>query len=147
VDTRIRRSLALGAAAAAAASLTMLAGVAVPPPVQAQVQAQAQVRAQAQAGAPGGPPVNVWITTANGQQKLTKQAPLSFSASPPANLTVTVDPTRTFQAMTGFGGSLTDSSAAVLYSLSPSARDAAMNLLFDPATGDGLDFLRQPIGA
>jgi len=49
--------------------------------------------------------------------------------------------------MTGFGGSLTDSSAAVLYSLSPSARDAAMHLLFDPATGDGLDFLRQPIGA
>ena len=139
VGTRIRRSLAL--AAAAAASLTMLAGVAVPSPVQAQA------RARAQAGAPGGPPVNVWITTADGQQKLTEQAPLSFSASPPANLTVTVDPTRTFQAMTGFGGSLTDSSAAVLYSLSPSARDAAMHLLFDPATGDGLDFLRQPIGA
>ena len=142
---RIRRSLAL--AAAAAASLTMLAGVAVPSPVQAQAQAQAQARAQVQAGAPGDPPVNVWITTANGQDKLTRQAPLSFSASPPANLTVTVDPTRTFQAMTGFGGSLTDSSAAVLYSLSPSARDAAMHLLFDPATGDGLDFLRQPIGA
>jgi glucosylceramidase len=35
----------------------------------------------------------------------------------------------------------------VLSSLSPSARDAAMHLLFDPATGDGLDFLRQPIGA
>jgi glucosylceramidase len=49
--------------------------------------------------------------------------------------------------MTGFGGSITDSSAAVLYSLSPSARAAAMHLLFDPATGDGLDFLRQPIGA
>src|SRR5450432_3551349 len=54
VGTRIRRSLAL--AAASAASLTMLAGVAVPAPVQAQVQAQA--------GAPGDPPVNVWITTA-----------------------------------------------------------------------------------
>ena len=141
LGTRIRCSLALAAAAAAAAaaSLTMLAGVAVPPPVQAQVQVQA--------GAPGDPSVNAWITTADGQQKLTQQAPLSFSASPPANVTVTVDPTRTFQAMTGFGGSLTDSSAAVLYSLSPSARDAAMRLLFDPATGDGLDFLRQPIGA
>ena len=133
MGTRIRRSLAL--AAAAAASLTMLAGAGVPSPAQAQV------------GAVGDLPVNVWITTANGQQKLTQQAPVSFSASPPANLTVTVDPTRTFQAMTGFGGSLTDSSAAVLDSLSPSARDAAMHLLFDPATGDGLDFLRQPIGA
>jgi glucosylceramidase len=134
MGTRIRSSLAL--AAAAAASLTMLAGAASPP-----------AQAQAQASAPGDPPVNVWITTANGQQKLTQQAPVSFSASPPANVTVTVDPTRTFQAMTGFGGSLTDSSAAVLYSLSPAARDAALHLLFDPATGDGLDFLRQPIGA
>ena len=133
MGTRIRCSLAL--AAAAAASLTMLAGAARPP------------AAHAQAGTPGESPVNVWITTANGQQEMTQQAPVSFSASPPANLTVTVDSTRTFQAMTGFGGSLTDSSAAVLYSLSPSARDAAMHLLFDPVTGDGLDFLRQPIGA
>jgi glucosylceramidase len=70
-----------------------------------------------------------------------------FSPSPPANLTVTVDPTRSFQTMTGFGGSMTDSSAAVLYTLSPAARQAAMHLLFDPVTGDGLDFLRQPIGA
>ncbi len=135
-ETRIRRSLALGAVAAA--SLAMVAGAA------------GVTAAQAQAGAIGGsssPPVNVWITTANGQQKLSRQAPVAFSASPPANVTVTVDPTRTFQAMTGFGGSLTDSSAAVLYQLSTSARDAAMHLLFDPATGDGLDFLRQPIGA
>jgi glucosylceramidase len=72
---------------------------------------------------------------------------VAFSTNPPANVAVTVDPTRTFQTMTGFGGSLTDSSAAVLYTLPPSARDAAMHLLFDPATGDGLDFLRQPIGA
>ena len=135
MGTRIRRSLAL--AAAAAASLTMLAGVARPP----------AAHAQAQADAPGESPVNVWITTADGRQELTQQAPVSFGASPPASLTVTVDPTRTFQAMTGFGGSLTDSSAAVLSSLSPSARDAAMHLLFDPVTGDGLDFLRQPIGA
>jgi glucosylceramidase len=133
MSMRISRSLAL--AAAAAASLTLLAGAAGPPAAQAEAQAQA------------GAPVKVWITTADGQQKLTRQAPVSFSASPPANLTVTVDPTRTFQAMTGFGGSLTDSSAAVLYSLSPAARDAAMHLLFDPAAGDGLDFLRQPIGA
>src|SRR6202035_4212946 len=126
-------SLALGAVAAA--SLAMVAGAA------------GVTAAQARAGVIGGsssPPVNVWITTANGQQKLSQQAPVAFSASPPANVTVTVDPTRTFQAMTGFGGSLTDSSAAVLYSLYTSARDAAMHLLFDPATGDGLDFLRQP---
>ena len=130
-----RRSLALGVAAAS--SLTVLLGVGVP-------SAQAQV---GDGGDPSSPQVNVWITTANGQQKLNAQAPVAFSANPPADLTVTVDPTRRFQAMTGFGGSITGASAAVLYSLSPSARNAAMHLLFDPATGDGLDFLRQPIGA
>lgn len=37
--------------------------------------------------------------------------------------------------MQGFGGSLTDSAATVLYRLSPKARTAAMRSLFDPATG------------
>ena len=49
--------------------------------------------------------------------------------------------------MQGFGGAITDSSATVLYRLSPAARAATMRSLFDPVTGDGLDYLRQPIGA
>src|ERR1019366_7462116 len=134
-----RHSLALGVAVAS--SLATLLGVGVP-----SAQAQAQARAS-DGGGTSSPQVNVWITAANGQQKLKAQAPVAFSPNPPADLTVTVDPARRFQVMTGFGGSITDSSAAVLYSLSPLARDAAMHLLFDPAAGDGLDFLRQPIGA
>ena len=35
----------------------------------------------------------------------------------------------------------------MLYRLSPAARDATMRSLFDPVHGDGLDYLRQPIGA
>ena len=132
------RRRSLGLSAAAASSLALLLSTAAAPQAQAQAGA---------GGGPSSPQVNVWVTTADGQQKLSEQAPVKFSPSPPADLTVTVDPTRTFQTMTGFGGSITDSSAAVLYSLSPAARDAAMHLLFDPATGDGLDFLRQPIGA
>jgi glucosylceramidase len=134
MKTRIRHSF--GAGVAAAGSVALLLGIA--PAAGAQAGTGAAL---------SSPPVNVWVTTADGQQKLTEQVPVAFSAAPPANLTVTVDPTRRFQTMTGFGGSLTDSSAAVLYSLSPSAREAAMHLLFDPRTGDGLDFLRQPIGA
>jgi glucosylceramidase len=129
-----RHSLGAGVAAASAAALLLGAG------------GGAQARATG-GGGTSSPPVQVWITTADGQQKLAEQAPVAFSASPPANLAVTVDPTRTFQTMTGFGGSITDSSAKVLYTLSPAARQAAMHLLFDPATGDGLDFLRQPVGA
>ena len=100
------------------------------------------------AGAPSSSPrVNVWVTTADGQMKLSQQTPVAFSSGAPSYETLVVDPSRTFQTMTGFGGSITDSSASVLYSLSPTVRDAAMHMLFDPRTGDGLDFLRQPIGA
>ncbi|WP_307834831.1 glycoside hydrolase family 30 beta sandwich domain-containing protein [Paractinoplanes lichenicola] len=55
-----------------------------------------------------------------------------------------VDPNRRFQTIAGFGASITDSSAAVLYRLSPSARTAAMESLF---RDDKLSYLRQPIGA
>jgi len=133
-----RHAPGVGVAAAGAAAL--LLGIVGGPAAQARAR-------DAGGRDPSSPQVKVWITTADGQQKLAEQAPVAFSPGPPANLTVTVDPTRTFQTMTGFGGSITDSSATVLYSLSPAAREAAMRLLFDPVTGDGLDFLRQPIGA
>jgi glucosylceramidase len=69
-----------------------------------------------------------------------------FTSTTPTAPTVVVDPTRTFQTMSGFGGAITDSSATVLYRLSPQARQAAMRSLFDPRVGDGLSYLRQPIG-
>jgi glucosylceramidase len=97
--------------------------------------------------ASASPSAHVWITTPDGADKLTAAGSVSFGTAAPGSETVTVDPTRTFQTMTGFGGSLTDSSATVLSGLSPSARDAVMRQLFDPRTGDGLNFLRQPVGA
>jgi glucosylceramidase len=92
---------------------------------------------------------HVWVTTPDGKDKLTDLGTVPFTATTtPATVpTVVVDPTLTFQPMQGFGGAITDSSAAVLYSLSPAARQATMRELFDPGTGDGLDYLRQPIGA
>ncbi|MCM2416185.1 hypothetical protein [Streptomyces sp. RKAG290] len=61
--------------------------------------------------------------------------------------TVHVDPALTFQKLTGFGASLTDSSAAVLYRLDEKQRDALLGELFSPQDGNGLSMLRQPIGA
>jgi glucosylceramidase len=97
--------------------------------------------------APVSPAAHVWITTPDGTDKLTDAGSVAFGQAAPGYETVTLDPTRTFQKMTGFGGSLTDSSASVLAQLPPQQRDTAMHQLFDPRTGDGLDFLRQPIGA
>jgi glucosylceramidase len=91
--------------------------------------------------------VHVWITTPDGQLKMSDQGTVAFSAAAPSATTVTIDASRTFQTMTGFGASITDSSATVLYGLSSSARETAMRDLFDAAHGDGLSFLRQPIGA
>ena len=96
---------------------------------------------------PSSPTAHVWITTPDGSLKMSDQGTVTFQSGAPASETVVIDPSRTFQTMTGFGGSITDSAASVLYGLSPSARADAMRMMFDPKTGDGLDFLRQPIGA
>src|ERR1700733_7856187 len=81
---------------------------------------------------------HVWVTTPDGTDKLTPLAPATFGNSMPAAPTIVVDPTLTYQTMQGFGGAITDSSATVLYRLSPAARAATMRSLFDPVTGDGL---------
>ena len=49
--------------------------------------------------------------------------------------------------MDGFGASITDSSAHLLYGLDRRTRRATMESLFSPRQGNGLSFLRQPMGA
>jgi glucosylceramidase len=90
---------------------------------------------------------HVWITTPDGTDKLSDLGTVALTSDASTAPTVVVDPSRTFQTMSGFGASLTDSSAAVLSALPPNTRAETMRSLFDPSTGDGLDFLRQPIGA
>jgi glucosylceramidase len=93
-----------------------------------------------------GTSAHVWITTANGADKMTDAGTVAFASTQPNAPTIVVDPSRSFQTMDGFGGAITDSSAVVLYRMSPAAREEAMRMLFDPRTGDGLSYLRQPIG-
>ena len=123
---RIRIVMASLSAAAAAASVTTLA-----------------VGASASAS-PAPVTAHVWVTTPDGTDRLTALAPATFGSAMPSAPTIVVDPTLTYQRMQGFGGAITDSSATVLYRLSPAARAATMRSLFDPVTGDGLDYLRQP---
>src|SRR5215475_1750799 len=90
---------------------------------------------------------HVWVTTPDGAEKMHDRGTVAFGSAAPGVPTVVVDPTQTFQELRGFGGAITDSSATVLYRLSPTARSTTMRLLFDPAHGDDLDYLRQPVGA
>ena len=99
------------------------------------------------AGSPGrGTAARVWISTADGADKLSDLGTVEFSTAASSAPTVVVDPTQTFQTMQGFGASITDASASVLYTLPAAQRAQTMASLFSPATGDGLNFLRQPIG-
>jgi glucosylceramidase len=90
--------------------------------------------------------VHEWLTQPGVSTPTDVHLPLSSPAVPGAN-TIRVQPDLRFQSVTGFGAAITDSSAQVLYGLTPSNRDTVMKNLFDPKTGDGISFLRQPIGA
>ncbi|HEY1485921.1 MAG TPA: glucan endo-1,6-beta-glucosidase, partial [Micromonosporaceae bacterium] len=65
------------------------------------------------AAAPAATTAHVWITTPDGTDKMADLGTVAFGGTPTTVPTVVVDPGRTFQTMTGFGGALTDSSASV----------------------------------
>jgi glucosylceramidase len=96
---------------------------------------------------PQPPAARVWVTTPDGALRLSDQGAVPFATRAPTALTVTVDPHRTYQTMEGFGASITDSSAAVLYRLNAADRNRVMKILFDARTGNALSYLRQPMGA
>ncbi len=108
---------------------------------------QASPRTQAARSASNG--VNVWLTTADLKQHLDPQKAVHFSTGSGSNvITLTVDETKVDQQIDGFGASLTDASAWLIYNkMSKNQRNALMQNLFDPVRGIGLDFLRQPMGA
>ncbi len=91
--------------------------------------------------------VNVWVTTPDRAELLHERAPVSFHDGASDRTTITVDPRTTYQTMDGFGASITDSSASVLYRLSPADREQTLRKLFDPKQGIGVSFLRQPVGS
>ena len=94
-----------------------------------------------------GPSAKVWVTSVDRAELMHDRGTVAFGTGPSGELTITVDPSRTYQTMDGFGASITDSSAAVLYRLDPAARERAMRSLFDPVRGIGVSALRQPIGS
>ena len=66
---------------------------------------------------------------------------------PPGAETIAIDPAVTYQEIEGFGASLTDSSAWLIYEfLNASERQDVLTDLFDPDEGIGLSYLRQPMG-
>lgn len=94
-----------------------------------------------------GPSVSAWITTPDRSQLLQPATGTQFQDGAGSGQTITVNPAQTFQTMDGFGASLTDSSASLLYDLPETQRNEVMKSLFSKSDGIGMSFLRQPIGA
>ncbi|MDS0133284.1 MULTISPECIES: ricin-type beta-trefoil lectin domain protein [unclassified Amycolatopsis] len=127
-------------------SLAALAGVA--------AIAAATFAAPAQAA---GETVNIWLTTtsdAGGRQVtrgLQQQTPVTFAAGTGSGgVTINVNENTTYQQFEGGGASFTDTAAWLMNSsgaLSQATRDDTMRKLFDPNSGIGLSFIRNPLGA
>lgn len=90
------------------------------------------------------PAAHVWVTTPDGAMKMSDRGSVGFHPGGSGALTISVDPSRRYQTMEGFGASITDSSAHLLARLSERSRNAAMRSLFRT---NRLSFLRQPMGA
>jgi glucosylceramidase len=92
--------------------------------------------------------VEVYESTTDLKESLQQKDSLSFGATRAPSLTITLQPAKTYQEMDGFGASLTDSSAWLLFNkLDAAQRKELLQKLFNPAQGIGLNFLRQPMGA
>jgi glucosylceramidase len=104
-----------------------------------------------------GETVNIWLTTTNdsGGRNVTRglqqQSPVTFGSGTGSSAnTITVNENTRYQQFVGAGASMTDTSAYLLgssNSISSSTKDQVMSNLFDPNSGIGLDFLRNPMGA
>lgn len=81
-------------------------------------------------------------------EALQEKPALSFSSAHSAELTINVDDSVRYQQIDGFGASLTDSSAWLMWhKLNDAQRKSAMEMLFSPSKGIGLSVLRQPMGS
>lgn len=92
--------------------------------------------------------VELWLTTQDRAALLAEQPALALAAGPAEGAAITVDPAQRYQAMVGFGASVTDASAYLIQQkMTPDARKALLDDLFGPAPGIGMGFTRVTVGA
>ena len=93
--------------------------------------------------------VAVWLTNADRSALFQLQAPpLKFTNSPPNDLVITVDDSKTYQSMDGFGFALTGGSAQLLMRMDPAKRNAILHELYaDNGNNIGVSYIRVSVGA
>ena len=92
--------------------------------------------------------VSMYTTTsANNSFVSSNIVPVPASQAGSSNV-ITVNPNNKYQTVTGFGASMTESSAYNINQvLNSTRRNDVMTKLFDPVNGIGISVLRQPMGA
>ena len=96
----------------------------------------------------GSVKVEVYESSTDLKEPLHEKDALNFGQTRLPAFTLTLDSSKTYQQIEGFGASITDSSAWLLYNkLDTTQRKELMAKLFDPIHGIGLSFIRQPMGA
>ncbi|RYJ50723.1 glycosyl hydrolase [Flavobacterium petrolei] len=92
--------------------------------------------------------ITVYTTAENTKLRLTQTDKLSFSSSKQpleTEISVFVEPTKTFQNFMGIGGAITDASAEVFAKLSKGKQQELLNAYYDKEKGIGYSLLRTTI--
>ena len=92
--------------------------------------------------------ITVYTTAENKKLRLTQTDKLSFSSSKQpleTEISVFVEPTKTFQNFMGIGGAITDASAEVFAKLSEIKQQELLNAYYDKEKGIGYSLLRTTI--
>ena len=98
--------------------------------------------------AAAAPAAEMWLTTPDEVQKLAPQPILAAAGAATGDETVTIDSSKRFQPVQGFGAAITDASAELLSRLPADKRRAIMTELFGRKNGGlGLSFTRLTVGA
>lgn len=98
-----------------------------------------------QVGAEG---VQVYTTASNSDQRLAKTNTLQFASADQAlesEVSIFVNPSKTFQSFWGIGGAITDASSEIFATLSPQKQDEFLKAYYDKDEGIGYSIARTTI--
>jgi len=102
----------------------------------------------AQASSAAGATLEIHTTAAGSPDRLalTASAPFVQGSQPPeGDIAVFVDPGKTYQALLGIGGAITDASAEVFATLSPPQQERLLRAYYDRGEGIGYSLARTTI--
>ncbi len=98
--------------------------------------------------ATGSDAIQVILTSRDGGERMAVQPGIEFAAAPSELAeTITLDASKRYQTITGFGGSFTEASAYTLSKMSPDKRAEVLNAYFDPRDGLGYTLCRTHINS